>query len=174
VGHNIGLSAPNGIKAMFTAIEVFDLAIQVEENGERFYRYAQGRVKQDALKNVLGWLADQELQHMSAFTEIKERIGDKEDPALSISSLSSQILRDAMGRHAFSLDELRIDSIQDEAEILEAAVQLEDDAILFFEFISAFISDPGALYTLEQIKAEELKHKLLLMEKISETSTKTL
>ena len=57
---------------MFTASELFDLAVQVEENGERFYRYALGRVKRDALKNLLGWLADQELQHMSAFLEIKE------------------------------------------------------------------------------------------------------
>ena len=65
---------------MFTAMEVFDLAIQVEENGERFYRYALGMVREDSLKNVLGLLADQELEHRSAFLEIRERIVDKTNP----------------------------------------------------------------------------------------------
>ncbi len=59
---------------MFTVSELFDLAIQVEVNGERFYRYAMERVKGDSLKNLLGWLADRELLHESAFMEIKERI----------------------------------------------------------------------------------------------------
>ncbi len=159
---------------MFTAMELFDLAIQVEENGERFYRFAMDRVKQDSLKKVLGWLADQELQHKSAFLEIKGKIGDKTKPAPPFSSLSRPVLRRAMGRHAFSLDELRIDSMQEEKEILEAAVHFEEDAILFFEFVAAFVSDTGALSILEQIRDEELKHKLLLMEKMSETSAKAL
>ncbi len=159
---------------MFTAMEIFDLAIQVEENGERFYRNALCRVREDSLKNVLGLLADQELEHRSAFLEIKERIGDKTKPAPSVSSLSREVLRGAMGRHAFSLDELRVDSIQEEKEILEAALNFEEDAILFFEFIAAFVSDPGALFTLQQIRAEELKHKQMLMEKISEISATTL
>ncbi|MGA2404776.1 MAG: ferritin family protein [Syntrophobacteraceae bacterium] len=159
---------------MFTASELFDLAVRVEENGERFYRDALGSVKRDALRNLLGWLADQELQHMSAFLEIKERIGDKTKPAPSLSSLSRQALRSAMGRHVFSLDELQIGSIRDEEEILRAAIEFEEDAILFFEFIGSFVSDPGALSILEQLRAEELKHKLLLTEKMSEISKKTL
>ena len=159
---------------MFTATELFDLAIQVEENGERFYRYALSRVREDSLKNVLCLLADQELEHRSAFLEIKEKIGDNTKSVPPVSSLSRQVLRGAMGRHAFSLDELQVDSIQDEKEILEAALNFEEDAILFFEFLAALVSDPGALFTLQKIRAEELKHKLLLMEKISEISGKTL
>jgi len=107
---------------MFTASELFDLAIQVEVNGKRFYRYAMGRVKGDSLKNLLGWLADQELLHESVFVEIKERIVRGTKPAPSFSSLTQQALRRAMGRHAFSLDELQIDSIRDEKEVLRAAL----------------------------------------------------
>ena len=141
---------------MFTVSELFDLAIQVEVNGERFYRYAKDRVKGDSLKNLLGWLADQELLHESAFKEIKERIVRGTKPAPSFASLTQQALRSAMGRHAFSLDELQIDSIRDEKEILRAAVLFEEDTILFFEFITPFVSDPGASSTLEKIRTEEL------------------
>jgi rubrerythrin len=153
---------------MFTFSELFDLAIQVEVNGERFYRYAMNRVKGDSLKKLLGWLADQELLHESAFKELKERIVRGTKPAPSFASLTQQALRSAMGRHAFSLDELQIDSIRDEKGILQAAIVFEEDTILFFEFIAPFVSDPGASSTLEKIRAEEFNHKQLLMEKISE------
>jgi rubrerythrin len=153
---------------MFTASELFDLAVQVEVNGERFYRYAMGRVKGDSLKNLLGWLADQELAHQSTFREIKERIVHGAKPAPSFSTLTQQAVRRAMGRHAFSLDELQVDSIRDEKEILQAAVLFEEDTILFFEFIAPFVSDPGVFSTLEKIKTEESNHKQLLMEKILE------
>ncbi len=58
---------------MFTATELFDLAIRVEVNGERFYRYAMRMVKGDSLKKLFGWLADQELLHGSAFREIRRK-----------------------------------------------------------------------------------------------------
>jgi rubrerythrin len=153
---------------MFTASELIDLAIQVEVNGERFYRYAMGRVKRGPLRKLLGWLADQELLHKRAFVEIKGKIAHGTKSAPSFSSLTQQALRRAMGRHAFSLDELQIDSILDEEEVLRTALLFEEDTILFFEFIAAFVSDPGAASTLEKIRAEEFNHKQLLMEKISE------
>ncbi len=153
---------------MFTASEIFDLAIQVEINGERFYRYALSKVEGVALKKVLGWLADQELQHKSAFKAIQEKITRSTAAPPPIASLSRQAVRAAMGRHAFSLDELQIGSINTEKEILLAAVLFEEDAILFFEFIASFVSDPDALSTLEEIRKEELHHKLLLIEKMSE------
>ncbi len=153
---------------MFTASDLFDLAIQVEINGERFYRYALSKVKRDSLKDLLAWLADQESEHKSAFLEIKGRTADSAMPSGPLVSLSQQALRGAMGRHAFSLDELEIDLIQDEKEILRAAIVFEEDSILFFEFIAPFVSDPSPLATLEHIKKEELNHKLLLMEKMSE------
>lgn len=153
---------------MFTTSELFDLAVQVEVNGEQFYRYALRRVKRDSLKNLFGWLADQELLHKGTFAEIKERIVHETEPAPDLSSLSPDALRSAMGRHAFSLDELQIDSIRNEEEILRAALVFEEDTLLFFEFISPFISDPGVTSMLEKIKTEEFNHKQLIVEKISE------
>ncbi len=153
---------------MFTALELFDLAVQVEVNGERFYRHALRRVKRDSLKNLLAWLADQELLHKSAFAEIRERIAHGTKPAAPFASLSQQALSRAMGRHALCLDELQIESIQDEEEMLREAVRFEEDTILFFEFIAPFISDPGASFALEKIRTEEFNHKRLLVEKLSE------
>ncbi len=151
---------------MFTASELFDLAAQVEANGERFYRYALTRVERDSFRDIFRWLADQELQHKTAFADIKEKVALGAEDTLS--SLSREVLIGAMGRHAFSLDELQIESIRDEEEILEAALLFEEDTILFFEFISPFITNPEASSMLERIRAEESNHKRVLEEKISE------
>lgn len=153
---------------MFTASELFDIAIQVEINGERFYRYASGLVVDPSLREALVWLADQELQHRSLFLEIKKgssALAEPGDPPPT--DEERMVLRAAMGRHAFSLDELNVHSLRNDRELMEAAIAFEDDAILFFEFISSLVSDPKALAGIEEIRREELKHRKLLVEKMS-------
>jgi len=156
---------------MFSASELFEVAAQIEANGEQFYRLALKKVNRDSLKNLLGWLADQELLHKSAFSGLKEQIALGAKPDTSYLSLNQAVLSSVMGRHAFSLDELQIDSIQDEEEMLRAALLFEEDTIVFFEFISPFVSDPDVTAILEKIKAEELNHKQLLMTKLSEITS---
>jgi len=94
---------------MFSASELFEVAAQIEANGEQFYRLALKKVNRDSLKNLLGWLADQELLHKSAFSGLKEQIALGAKPDTSYLSLNQAVLSSVMGRHAFSLDELQID-----------------------------------------------------------------
>ncbi len=148
---------------MFTASEIFDLAIQVEVNGENYYRSALGRVVRGELKDLLGWLADQEVMHRQKFQELKARLCANRKGRDIISGASGTALRAAMGRHAFSLDELEAGSISDEKEILKAAVDFEEDSILFYEFIASLVTDAEALSTLALIREQEMEHRKLLM-----------
>ena len=152
---------------MFTASELFDLAVRVEENGERFYRIALKKTKPGPIRLLWGWLAEQEVEHRNTFAAIKERLaGESErDPALL--ELGKDVLRSAMGHHVFSLDDLEIDSLRGEEEILRAALLFEEDTLLFFEFISPFVSDRRVNDMLDKIKSEELHHKQILLDKIS-------
>ncbi|MDR3556069.1 MAG: ferritin family protein [Syntrophobacteraceae bacterium] len=156
---------------MFTASELFDLAVRVEENGERFYRSALEKLEPGPLKELLGWLAEQEVVHKSIFAKISEELAGQtqQDPALS--SLGRDVLQSAMGRHAFSLDELAIDSIREEEDILRAALVFEEDTLIFFDFITPFVSNRGVRAMLDKIKAEELGHKQLLSDRISQLQT---
>ena len=156
---------------MFTASELYGLAIQVEMNGERIYRNAAGKVTRDSLREILGWLADEEMRHQGEFLKIKQKVDDQSESGRSTSGMSddeSMILRMAMGRHAFSLDDLEAQSIPGEKELLETAILFEEDAIQFFDFIAGFLSDATALACIEAIRREELDHKRLLAEKLSE------
>jgi rubrerythrin len=156
---------------MFTASELFDLAVRVEENGERFYRSALKKTGPGPLKELLGWLAEQEVVHKNTFANIREELAGQtqQDPALS--SLGRDVLQSAMGRHAFSLDELEIDSIREEEDILRAALVFEEDTLIFFDFITPFVSNRGVRAMLDKIKAEEISHKELLLDRISQLQT---
>jgi len=157
---------------MFTASEVFDLAIQVEVNGERFYRYALSRNIRKELKDLLSWLADQEMEHGENFQDMKKRIcGSSSDACEPIFDLSTTVLRSAMGRHAFSLEELDVFTIEEEGELLELAIEFEKDTILFYEFIASLITDPQALLAIDQIRRQEIDHKRLLMENLAKAQS---
>ena len=46
---------------MFSIREIFDLAMRIEENGEKFYRAALEEISSQPMKSLMEWLADQEL-----------------------------------------------------------------------------------------------------------------
>lgn len=150
---------------MFTAHEIFDLAIQVEENGERFYRIALARSHREPLRKLLQWLADEEAKHKGIFRQLQENLGDEDNGP--VPGEHEMDLRAAMGRHAFSLDEAEFNSIEDEQELLRTAIEFESDSILFYEFIASLITGVRALSAIQEIRTQEMEHKRLLMDKLS-------
>lgn len=154
---------------MFTASDVFDLAIQVEVNGEKFYRFALSRSIGKRLRSLLGRLAEQEVEHGETFQEMKKRIcGSSAETCEQVFDLNASLLRSAMGSHAFSLEELKVYTIREEKKLLELAIEFEKDTILFYEFIGSLISDPKALLAIEEIRRQEMDHKQLLTESLAE------
>ena len=57
---------------MFSAREIYHLAIQIEKNGEKFYRDALEKISNPFLKELIIWVADQELKHQRWFSKRKE------------------------------------------------------------------------------------------------------
>ena len=53
----------------FNADEVFQIAIDIEENGKHFYEKAMDIVDNPDVKAVLGSLAKDEAEHLKRFTE---------------------------------------------------------------------------------------------------------
>jgi rubrerythrin len=62
---------------MFTLTDIIELAVQIEKNGESTYRRAQQATSDPFLADLLGRLADEELEHQRWFTELKSRVGTK-------------------------------------------------------------------------------------------------
>jgi rubrerythrin len=151
---------------MFSASEIVDIAIQLEENGERFYRQAVLQVTDENLKELLIWLAEQEMHHRESFVEMKAALKSAPEDRWA-EEASGAILQSAMGEHGFSLDEVDFSTIPSEEALMKVAIGFEQDGIMFYELISSFAADASARMGLERIIQEERSHIRLFEEHLS-------
>ena len=152
---------------MFTADEIFDLAIQIEENGEAYYREAVKVVGESSIRGLLAWLADEEVRHRKFFIDQKSaaRSGAQNDWA---GLISGAFLQSSIDDHAFSLDEVDFSRIRSTTELLRIAVGFEEDSIMFYEILQSFVCESPAGKRVSEILKEERHHIEMLEEKIRE------
>ena len=142
---------------MFSLGEIIDLAIRIEKNGEDTYRKAQKEVSNPSLSAMLQWLADEEVEHEKWFTQFKEKAeGTVENPKLE--EMGKAILQGVLGDQAFSIKDADFSRIEDMNSLLELSIEFENDTILFYEMLSAFIDDEETVSQLEKIIEEEERH----------------
>ncbi|MCJ7595287.1 MAG: ferritin family protein [Desulfobacterales bacterium] len=113
---------------MYTIDEVYGLAIQIEKNGENFYREGLKKISSPQVKALLERLADDEKKHIETFTQMKEAL--KQNPALP-DEPPNAVLLNILGDQSFSLKETDLAAIDSE-ELIQAALEFEKDTILFF------------------------------------------
>ena len=58
----------------FNANEIFQIAIDIEENGKRFYEKAIDLVDNPDVKALLASLAQEEVEHLKRFAELKAQV----------------------------------------------------------------------------------------------------
>lgn len=149
---------------MFSASEIFDLAIQIEENGERFYRKALAEVPDQSLREMLLYLANEEGVHRDCFLKMKKSAPTSGGEEWA-EQVSGAMLKSSMQDHLFSLDEVDLGSIADLNTLLATALELEQDSVMFYEIIASFVTKPDILKQLKAIIAEEQKHIETLRER---------
>jgi rubrerythrin len=154
----------DGGEHMFTVGEILDIAIQIEENGESFYRQALEKVHDHAFRKLLLWLADEELRHRQCFLGMRTSLRAASEDLLT-EQINGALLQSAVGEHAFSLEEADFGSIRDESDLIETALGFERDSIMFYEMVQTLVTDPEILGHADRIIEEERKHTQLLKER---------
>lgn len=149
---------------MFSAAEVYAIAVKIEENGERFYRGALERSPGGMLKELLEWIAEEEVQHRNWFLQMMASTEGKKDEPWA-EQLSKSLLHGAVDTHAFTLDQIDPESLKTEMDVIDSALVLEGDSITFYEILSAFITEQRVQEELLGIIAEERKHVRELKER---------
>jgi rubrerythrin len=142
---------------MFSIREIFDLAIQIEKNGETVYRNALQKISNPSLVSLLQWLADEEVQHAEQFSELKQAVGGTaDDPRLE--EMGKGLLQGILGNQTFSLQDVDFSRIEHIEALLKLTIEFEKDTVLFYEMIGAFIEDEETLTHLKTIIQEENRH----------------
>lgn len=153
---------------MFTAQDILDIAIRLENNGEKTYRDAGHRTADESLKALLSWIAEEEKAHARWFSDLKSRLAKAEDHHL-MAELSRALVEDVVQGQAFSLQEVDFATINTPAKMVRTFIGFEDDTIAFYEVLKTFIDDPLIARQMQQIIDEEKRHMAQFQALLSET-----
>ncbi|MCE5243703.1 MAG: ferritin family protein [Desulfobacteraceae bacterium] len=141
---------------MFSSGDICGIAVQIEENGERFYREAACHVNEASCKDLLLFIAEEEARHRTFFLDMKATLPARGEEWAE--RMSGRILEDAVADHAFSLDDTPAESLADGRVIIRTALGMEEDSILFYELLLSFVSDEETSRHIREIIAEERRH----------------
>jgi rubrerythrin len=148
---------------MFSAREIYHLAIQIEKNGEKFYREALEKISNPVLRELIVWIADQELEHQEWFSKRKVTLEDRSDN-FDLEETGDAVLQNILGDQSFSLKEADFSSMDNIEDLLRVAIEFENDTILFYEMIGSLIDDKETSEKLQEIIKEEKHHIELLQD----------
>ena len=149
----------------FNAGEVFKIALQLEDNGGRFYEAAAAKPFPTEIKDLFKHLAAEERGHKSVFTQLLKKV----PPAATAATVwdpdndLDKYLKMMADRHVFSqtpaeLDH-RIDGLTDYPEAVKMAMSFEKDTIVFFlELLEAAESYAESRDQIKKLVDEERKH----------------
>jgi len=148
---------------MFTPVDILDVAVQLERNGEKVFREAIKKVRQSDLADLLKWMADQEKAHIQRFIELKAKIKKPfTDPILQ--KMGREILQETLDGASFNLKNVDFTKIDEISELLNLSIEFEKDTAIFYELLLSFVEDRETQDLLEKIIDEEHNHAKLLKE----------
>ena len=142
---------------MFSAKEIIDLAIKLENNGEAVYRDAIEKVSKPGLVPLLERMADDEVKHASWFADLKHNLETKNENPFK-EEMSRELFNEMLGEKNFSLKDIDFSTIENIDDLVEIFIEFERDSIIFYEVLKPFVEDPVARKYLQKIIDEEKSH----------------
>lgn len=147
----------------FNADEVFQIAIDIEENGKRFYEKAMDIVDNSDVKAVLRSLAKDEAKHLKRFAELKAQLPKTatEDTVWDPEHEMNQYLKMMADMHVFRSDldvEKKLSQAKNPEDILKLGVQFEKDSIIFFVTMQDSTEEKKGREFIGQLIDEEKEH----------------
>jgi len=147
----------------FNAAEVFRIAVEIEENGRRFYEEGQKIVENPAIQALFHELAVQEVEHKKRFQTLMDQL-----PADASSSTvwdpdndMDRYIKMMADLHIFvsseSLD-AQLNRVKDVVSALKLAIDFEKDSVLFFLSMEDAAESRKGRDLIRQLVREEQEH----------------
>ena len=158
---------------LFTAGEVFEIAIEIERNGACFYRKAAANVADATARQELLELAAMEDNHEVTFTDLKRYLVTDE-PALEWFDADSEAviyLQNFAAGQIFDMTKgMDVAAGTPLADILQFALQRERDSVVFFLGLKDMMPEDDKRTLVDSIIKQEMGHIALLGKRLLEVS----
>ncbi len=147
----------------FSASDIMEVAIRIEENGINFYKFAEQLAKQEEAKKLFASLAKAEAEHKDTFESISANI-ENYNPQENYAGEYSAYLRSYVDNNIIFTKEVmdkHLAQVKDTVDAFNFALQRELDSIFYYHEIKNLI--PKTQYeAIEKIIEEERKHYTIL------------
>lgn len=148
---------------VFTANDILEFAIRIEENGANFYRFAVQIARDEDAKNLFDQLANMELQHKKTFERIFAAMDKTAAPESYTGEYAAYLHNYVDNAIIFKKEALdqELTRVKDSVSALDFAIQRELDSILYYHEIKGLI--PAHEYAaVDKIIEEERRHVAML------------
>ncbi|HAL45075.1 MAG: hypothetical protein A2Y12_08395 [Planctomycetes bacterium GWF2_42_9] len=158
----------------FTALEVFQIAEQIEQNASKFYRDAAAAAKNKDTAKIFTILADMEDKHKNIFSEMLENYKQSQEDA-NIFDPDNEMMYYMKGMALNSgwegkaAPELLFSGNETPAEILKTALNAEQNSINFYLGIKELVKSKTDKEKIENIIKEEMSHIVYLQKSLEDT-----
>ncbi|MBU1078591.1 MAG: ferritin family protein [Spirochaetes bacterium] len=148
---------------VFNVSEIFQFAIRIEENGEKFYREMAAKFGQEMIKDLFLLLADEELLHKETFTDLLSK-GEDYKPHESYPGEYFAYLKAYADILIFNKEQLakEMEDISTVMDALNFAIKREWESISYYNEIKGAVPE-GQHSKIEMIVQEERKHFVKLV-----------
>jgi rubrerythrin len=150
--------------SLFEPGEVFQFAIRIEENGEKFYRQMAQKFDETKVKELFSFLANEEMKHKKIYEEMVSKI-EKYEPFETFPGEYFAYLRAYADKIIFTQKEFdeEIANIKNINAALDYAINAELDSILYYQEIKNLVSENQGKI-IDKIIEEERRHFVKLSE----------
>jgi len=150
---------------VFTASDIVEVAIRIEENGVNFYRFAEQLATKEEAKKLFAGLAQAETEHKRTFEGIFAKM-EKSAPPETYTGEYAAYLRAYVDNNIIFTKEVvdkELAKVKDTIAAFDFAIKRELDSILYYHEIKKLV--PAAQHgDIEKIIDEERKHFSALTE----------
>ncbi|MFP4662524.1 MAG: ferritin-like domain-containing protein [Halanaerobiales bacterium] len=159
------------MKDRFNAVEVIEMAKDIEKRGHKFYTNQAELAGDQELKDLFTKLAEDELDHYERFEELAKVIKDVNKEHLEyVYDPEVSAYLEAIVEFAIFPAEEGVE-IRDIVDALQIAIYAEKDSILFYSEMLKYNDDQTAV-VLKKLIEEEKQHLLDLVRYDAELSRK--
>jgi len=139
----------------FSPAQAYKIAVKMEQDGMAFYKALADRIKDEEARREIGFLIEQEQEHLATFTRLLEEQeegaadGFEEDDIVTY--MNARVF-DASEEHEAA------GNMGHRHTALEEALNMERRSIVFYEGCAANTTDPEAKKAFTKIIEEEEQH----------------
>ncbi|OGQ09792.1 MAG: hypothetical protein A2026_11245 [Deltaproteobacteria bacterium RBG_19FT_COMBO_46_12] len=161
----------------FNADEIFQIGVQIESNGQKFYETIAKNTFDPSAKKIFLDLAKWESKHIELFKKWQERLpdsakrGDLFDPNQEL----NLYLKATADSHVFirnkDIPELA-SKCKTPVEALDLAVTFEKDSVVFYTMMKKLVTEHLGKAEMDTLIDEEISHIFMLTQKKKELERK--